>query len=105
MNPYLVVLTAGVASYACRLSLVALGHRTGRPALLERAAPFVVPVTFAAVAAGGVVGGTGSADLVVARSVAVAVAVVAVRRTGRSHVAVAAGMPALWALDALIFRT
>lgn len=102
MSAYLVVLAAGVASYACRLSMVALEHRTGTPALLERAAPFVVPVTFAAVAAGGVVAGTGSAAGVAARSVAVVVGVVAVRRTGRSHAAVAAGMPALWALNALV---
>jgi branched-subunit amino acid transport protein len=102
VSPYLVVLAAGVASYACRLSMVALGHRTGTPALLERAAPFVVPVTFAAVAAGGVVAGTGSAAPVASRSVAVVVAVVAVRRTGRAHAAVAAGMPTLWALNALL---
>jgi branched-subunit amino acid transport protein len=102
VSPYAVVLVAGAASYACRLGMIVLGRRTGTPALLERAAPFVVPVTFAAVAAAGAVAGTEGVAAIGARAVAVVVAVAAVRRTGRAQAAVVAGMPTLWALNALL---
>jgi hypothetical protein len=65
---------------------------------------FVVPATFAAVAAAGglarATAGTGSLAVlppIAALGVAVAVA----RRTGSSLAAVAAGLPTLWALTAV----
>lgn len=101
MNAYLLVLVAGLGSYACRVSMVALGHaRT--PAVLARAAPFVVPVTFAAVAAAGAAGGSAGAGEIGTRLAALAVAVIAARHTGRSYVAVATGLPVLWASSALV---
>lgn len=60
------------------------------------AAPAVVIASVLAIV------GTGRGAGVPARSVAVTVAVVAVRRTGRSHAAVAAGLPSLWAMDTLL---
>jgi branched-subunit amino acid transport protein len=104
MSAWLVVLAVGVGSYLLRVSMIALVGRGSSSAWFERASGFVAPSAFAALAGGGVtaacVGASGSGA--VAPLVAVAVAVVAVRRSGSPHVAIAVGMPTLWVLNALI---
>jgi branched-subunit amino acid transport protein len=104
MSAWLVVLAVGVGSYLLRVSMIALvGHR-GSSTRFERASGFVAPSAFAALAAGGVIaacsGSVGSGA--VAPLAAVAVAVVAVRRSGSPHVAIAVGMPTLWVMNALL---
>lgn len=104
MNAWLVVLAAGLGSYLFRLSMIVAVDRVGMPALLDRAAPLVAPASFAALAMSGVAAalidaGAGRAAPAV---VAVAVAVLAVLRTGSSSAAVLAGMPTLWLMTALI---
>jgi branched-subunit amino acid transport protein len=102
MTPWLVILAAGVGSYAFRVSMLVLAARFGVPPVLERAARLAVPTAFAGLAAtslaqhAGATGGGGWAPIA-----AVAVAIVAVRRTGSSHAALLAGMPALWLFTAL----
>lgn len=103
MTAWLAILVAGALSYAFRLAPAALSGRVQALRRLERVAVYVVPATFAAVAAAGVLGrataGTG-ALAPVPPVAAVAVAVVVARRTGSSLAAVAAGLPTLWALTA-----
>jgi branched chain amino acid efflux pump len=103
MSAWLVVLAVGVGSYLLRVSMIALVGR-GSSAWFARASGFVAPSAFAALAGGGVtaacVGASGSGA--VAPLVAVAVAVIGVRRSGSPHVAIAVGMPTLWVLNALI---
>jgi branched-subunit amino acid transport protein len=105
MTPWLVVLAVGAGTYLFRVSLVGLVGRRGASAGVERAARFVVPSAFAALAAGSVTAAACAAagpTRAVAPLAAVAVAVVAVRRTGSPRVAIAVGMPTLWLLNALL---
>ena len=99
MTPWLVVLVAGALSYAFRLVPAVLVGRLRSLSNLERAAVFVVPATFAAVAATGVVARAGAGPGPVPPLGALAVAVAVARRTGSSLAAVAAGLPTLWLLD------
>ena len=105
MTAWIVILLAGLGSYLFRISMVVLAERVTLPAKLEQASGFVAPAAFAALAATGIaVASTqaGDVSLAVPVLVAVAVAIVAVRLTGRSYVAVLAGMPALWLLTVVV---
>jgi branched-subunit amino acid transport protein len=103
MNAWLVVVTVGLGSFLFRLSMVALVDRAGSSDRFERAATFVVPSAFAALATSGIVAGlSGHGAGSIAPLAAVGVAVVAVRRTGSPHAAMVAGMPTLWVLHALL---
>ena len=99
MNPWIVVLAVGAGSYLFRVSMLLLAARVGLPPVVERAARFAVPVSFAALAATALADQLGRAGDSFAPLAAVAVAVVAVRRTGSPHAALAAGMPTLWLLS------
>jgi branched-subunit amino acid transport protein len=102
---WLAILVAGGLSYAFRLVPAVLAGRVHALARLEQVAVYVVPATFAAVAAGGVMAraSAGAGSLAPIPPVAaVAVAVVVARRTGSSLAAVAAGLPTLWALTAVV---
>ena len=102
MNVWLVVVAAGAGSYLFRISMLVVAARVGLPPVLERAARFAVPTAFAALAATSLVGSV-NADLASAAPLAaVAVAALAVRRTGSPHAALLAGMPTLWVLSALL---
>ena len=104
MSTWIVIVAAGLGSYLFRLSMIILTSRITTPPYLERASRFVAPAAFAALAAAGVaaacsgLGITGAA----APLVAVAVAVIAVLRTGSPQAAILAGMPALWVATALL---
>ena len=103
MSVWLVIVIAGAGSYLFRVSMLVLAARAAVPAVLERAAGFAVPVAFAALAASGLARHVGDAGTgAVPALAAVAVGVVAVRRTGTSHVALLVGMPTAWLLSAFI---
>ena len=76
--------------------------RAGLPPVIERAARHAVPVSFASLAASALTGHLVHTGAGLAPLVAVAVAVVAVRRTGSPHAALAAGMPTLWVMSVLL---
>ena len=103
MSAWIVIGAVGTGSYLFRMSMLVLAARAGLPPVIERAARHAVPVSFAALAASALTGyvvQTGGASL--APFVAVAFAVVAVRRTGSPRAALAAGMPTLWVMSALL---
>ena len=105
MTAWLVVLAVGAGTYLFRVSLVGLVGRRGASPRFERAARFVVPSAFAALAAGSVAAATAAATSpgqAVAPVAAVAAALVAVRRTGSPRAALLVGMPTLWLLNALL---
>lgn len=102
MSAWMVVVAVGVGSYLFRISMLVLAARRGLPPVIERAARHAVPVSFAALAASALTGQLAASHAVVAPLGAVAVAIVAVRRTGSPHAALAAGMPTLWALSAVL---
>ena len=101
MTPWLVVLAAGLGSYAMRISMVGLAGRREVPRVLELAAPFAMLTAFAALAATAFADQVRSGGGTLAPIGALAAAIVAVRRTGSSHAALLVGMPVLWALTAL----
>ena len=104
MNAWIVIVAAGLGSYLFRLSMIMLAGRVTTLAYLERAAGFVAPAAFAALAAAGIatacihLGATQAA----APLAAAAVAVIAVLRTGSPYAAIVAGMPTLWITAALL---
>ena len=98
MTAWLSILAIGLGSYLFRLSMIVMIDRVRMPDRFERASEFVAPAAFAALATTGVAtaclhAGAGQAAPPLA---AVAVAVMAVLRTGSPHAAVLAGMPTLW---------
>jgi branched-subunit amino acid transport protein len=101
MNPWLVVVAAGVASYLLRISMVAVGGKAGIPPVLERATRFAVPAAFAALAATALAPLAAAGGDAVAPAVAIVAAVIAVRRTGNATTALVVGMPVLWLVSAL----
>jgi branched-subunit amino acid transport protein len=101
VTPFLVVIAVGVGSYLFRISMLALAARAELPPVIERAATYAVPVSFAALAAAALVGHLGAADVPVALLASVVVAIGAVRCTGSGHAALLAGMPTFWLVSAL----
>ncbi|HEU4544217.1 MAG TPA: AzlD domain-containing protein [Jiangellaceae bacterium] len=102
MTAWIVILLAGLGSYLFRISMVVLTNRVALPAKVEQASEFVAPAAFAALAATGIAAASvqaGDVAQAIPLLAAVAVAIVAVRLTGRSYVAVLAGMPTLWLLS------
>ncbi|HEX6337293.1 MAG TPA: AzlD domain-containing protein [Jiangellaceae bacterium] len=105
MTAWFVILLAGLGSYLFRISMIVLTDRIALPAKVEQASEFVAPAAFAALAATGIAAASVRAsDLVHAIPLlaAVAVAIVAVRLTDRSYLAVLAGMPTLWLLTVVV---
>ena len=103
MTAFVVVIVAGVASYLFRVSMLVVAARRTLPAVIDRAARFAVPASFAALASASLA--TGVADVpALAPIVAVAAGAFTVRRTGSPHAAVLAGMPVLWFLTAVAGR-
>jgi branched-subunit amino acid transport protein len=98
----LVVLAVGLGSYAFRVSMLVVAGRAGLPPVLDRATRFVVPVAFASLAATAVAEPARLQLSSLAPAAALAVAVVATRRTGSAPAALLAGMPTLWLLSALL---
>ena len=102
MNPFLVVAIAGAGTFLLRISMLVLAARTGVPAVVERAAAFAVPVSFAGLAAGALATQVAHVGIgALPALVGVAVGVAAVRRTGAARSAILVGMPTIWVLSAL----
>lgn len=104
MSAWTAVLLAGLGSYLLRISMLVMAARHGLPAIVERAARVAVPVAFAALATTSLVAGVGADVESLAPVAAVAVAAVAVHRTGSVHAALLAGMPTMWLLSAVLAR-
>ena len=104
MNTWIVIVAAGLGSYLFRLSMIILAGRITMPPPAERASGLVVPAAFAALAATGVATACTGLGITQAAAplAAVAVAVIAVLRTGSPQAAILAGMPALWIATALL---
>jgi branched-subunit amino acid transport protein len=104
MSTWIVIMAAGLGSYLFRLSMIILTGRITMPPYLERASGFVAPAAFAALAAAGVAASCSGLGMTAAAPplAAVAVAVIAVLRTGSPQAAILAGMPALWVATALL---
>jgi branched chain amino acid efflux pump len=98
----LVVMAVGAGSYLFRISMLILAARTGLRPIVERAATYAVPVSFAALGVAALADHLGTADAPIAPVLSVVVAIVAVRRTGSVHAALVAGMPTYWLLSALL---
>jgi branched-subunit amino acid transport protein len=101
MTLWLVILVVAVGSYLFRISMLVLAARVGVPAILDRVARFAVPTAFAALATTSLAGYASAGTGAVAPYVAVAAAVIAVRRTGSPRAALVVGMPTLWIVSAL----
>jgi branched-subunit amino acid transport protein len=91
MKEWLIVLVAGLGSYALRVSMVMTG-RLILPARLEASAELVAPAAFAALTASSL-----AESLVSAPGPSAATA-----RTGRPYAAMLAGMPTYWLAAALL---
>ncbi len=101
MTAYLVVAAVGVGSYLLRVSMLVLtAHSGGVPPVIERAARYAIPISFAALATDAFVPHLALARSAIAPAASVIVALVAVRRTRSPHAALICGMPTLWILSA-----
>ena len=102
MTPYLVVLAVGLGSYVFRVSMLVVAARStsGLPPVVERAARQAVPVSFAALATSALTDSGANGSLV--PLLAVAAAIVAVRRTGSPHAALLVGLPVVWIASAVL---
>ncbi len=104
MSVWVLFALAGVATFATRLSFIALLGRGEPPLLVRRALRLVPPAVLSALIFPDLVVRAGKADLspgnlrLVAGLVAVAVAV----RFRNVLLTIAAGMAALWALQAVV---
>jgi len=104
MSVVLVVVAAGIATYALRVSMLIVAARRGLPAIVDRAARFALPVSFAAAATSQLAEHVGARRGDLAPMAAVAVAAVVARCTRRPDIALLASMPTLWVLSALLGR-
>jgi branched-subunit amino acid transport protein len=102
VNAWIVVVAVGAGSYLFRISMLVLAARAELPPLVEQAARHAVPVSFAALAASALTAQLAAPGAALPPVVAVAGAVLAVRRTGSPHAALAVGMPTLWVLSAVL---
>jgi branched-subunit amino acid transport protein len=102
MSAYVAILAVGFGSYLMRISMLVLAARIGAvPPIVERAARYAIPVSFAALATDAFARQMTFTRSALAPAAAVLVAIVAVRRTRSPHAALIAGMPTLWIVAAL----
>ena len=101
MTALLVVVAVGLGTYLLRVSMLLVASRVAIPALLQRAAPFAVVTSFAALAATSIANRALAGTDVVGPLLAMTAGAVAVRRTGSPPAALLAGMPVLWLAAAL----
>jgi branched chain amino acid efflux pump len=102
MSAYVAVVAVGFGSYLLRVSMLVLSARIGTvPPLIERAARYAIPVSFAALATDAFASHAALTRTEIAPTVAVLVAIIAVRRTGSPNAALIAGLPTLWIVTAL----
>ncbi len=102
MTAWLVVIAAGIATFAMRFSFIALFGRFSIPGTAERALRYVAPSVLAAITLPALVAPGGTFD---PWNVFVPAAVLggfAAWRTRSIGAAIVVGMPALWILQALM---
>lgn len=98
MNAWTVIVLAGLASYALRLSMV-VTDRLRLPSGLDRTLDLVAPAAFTALAVTSLatpVFAAGTLDVAAPTVLAAAVAVLAVVRTGKPYAAMLTGLPTYW---------
>jgi len=101
MNPWLIILIVGLATYVIRLSFIGILGKVGVPAYIERPLRFVAPAVLAAIAIPAFVAPAGTIDIgfdnlrLVAGLIAIAVA----WKTRSMGPTIVAGMVSLWLLD------
>jgi branched-subunit amino acid transport protein len=100
----LLILGAGLITYALRLSFIALFERLQVPAWLRRGLRFVPPAVLSAIIIPELLVRDGALDVSVgnARLLAGVLAALVAWRTRNVVLTVAAGMAALWLLQALV---
>jgi hypothetical protein len=102
MNAYVAIAAVALGSYALRISMLVLTAQVGvGPPVIERAARYAIPVSFAALATDAFVPHLGVSRAAIAPAATLVVAVIAVRRTHSPHAALIAGLPTLWVFTAL----
>jgi|KBSSwiStaDraftv2_1062776.scaffolds.fasta_scaffold2160728_1 branched-subunit amino acid transport protein len=102
MNAYIAIAAVALGSYLLRVSMIVLTARVGVvPPLIERAARYAIPVSFAALAADAFAPHLGFSRAAIAPAVTLVVAILAVRWTRSPHAALIAGLPTLWIVTAL----
>lgn len=98
MRLWLIILAAGLITYATRASFIALGDRVPLPGPVERALKYVGPAAFAAIAAPAALGGDQFAEFGddIPRLIAVLAAGVVIWRTRNVPASLVTGMGTLW---------
>ncbi len=99
MTMWIVVIVAGVATFAMRFSFIALFGRIGVPVQLERALRYVAPAVLAAITFPAVVAPGVSFDPWNAFVPAAIIGGLAAWRTRSIGAAIVVGLPALWLLE------
>lgn len=99
MITWVVVVGAGLGTYALRASLILAFGRQSVPAIVERTARFVAPAAMAAIAAGAIAAPDGTLALPNLRMPAAVVAVWVAWRTESLPWTVVTGLAAFYLLD------
>ena len=104
MTLWLTILAMGAVTFALRLSLIGLIGRTEIPALLRRTLRFVPPAVLSAIIFPAVLQPNGALELSThnLRLFAALAAALVAWRTKNVLLTIAAGMAALWVLQALV---
>lgn len=103
MSAWLVIVVAGIGTFALRVGMVMAADRIRIPKWLDRASAFVAPAAMAALAATAIAGAATSngPSAGITPIVAAAAAAFAVARTRKPQIAMLVGMPTLWLMTAL----
>lgn len=102
MTMWLVVILAGVATFAMRFSFIALFGRVAVPERLERALRYVAPAVLAAITLPAVFAPEGTLDVWNIFVPAAALGGLAAWRTRSIGAAIVVGLPTLWILELII---
>jgi len=99
MTMWLVVIAAGIATFAMRFSFIGLFGKVGIPVPLERALRYVAPAVLAAITLPAILAPDATFDPWNAFLPAALVGAVAAWRTKSIGAAIIVGLPALWLLQ------
>lgn len=99
MTMWIVVILAGIATYAMRLSFIALFGKVAIPPDVERALKYIAPAVLAAITVPAVLAPGGTIDVWNAFVPAAIVGGLAAWKTKSIGAAIVVGMPALWLLQ------
>ena len=101
MTAWIVIIAAGIATFAMRFSFIALFGRFSVPAHVERALKYVAPSVLAALTLPALLAPGGTFDPWNVFVPAAVLGGLAAWRTKSIGAAIVVGMPALWILQAL----